>query len=120
MASIIPGYEFDVFISYRQKDNKYDGWVTEFVDYLKHELGATFKEEVNVYFDFNQQDVLLETHDVDASMKDKLKCLVFIPVISRTYCDIKSYAWENEFKAFIELASQDPKHLHHFCHRYLM
>ena len=119
MASIIPGYEFDVFISYRQKDNKYDGWVTEFVDYLKHELGATFKEEVNVYFDFNQQDGLLETHDVDASLKDKLKCLVFIPVISRTYCDTKSYAWENEFKAFIELASQDPKHLHHFCHRYL-
>jgi hypothetical protein len=44
---------------------------------------------------------------VDASLKDKLKCLVFIPVISRTYCDTKSYAWENEFKAFIELASQD-------------
>lgn len=107
MASIIPGYEFDVFISYRQKDNKYDGWVTEFVDYLKRELGATFKEEVNVYFDFSQQDGLLETHDVDASLKDKLKCLVFIPVISRTYCDTKSYAWENEFKAFIELASQD-------------
>ena len=35
MASIIPGYEYDIFISYRQKDNKYDGWVTEFVDNLK-------------------------------------------------------------------------------------
>jgi hypothetical protein len=38
MSSIIPGYEYDIFISYRQKDNKYDGWVTEFVDNLKKEL----------------------------------------------------------------------------------
>ena len=46
-------------------------------------------------------------HDVDASLKEKLKCLVFIPVISRTYCDPKSFAWEYEFKKFIEQASQD-------------
>ena len=32
MASIIPGYEYDIFISYRQKDNKHNGWVAEFVD----------------------------------------------------------------------------------------
>jgi len=107
MASIIPGYEYDVFISYRQKDNKYDGWVTEFVENLKSELDATFKEEISAYFDINPHDGLLETHDVDASLKEKLKCLVFIPVISRTYCDPKSFAWEHEFKAFIEQAAQD-------------
>jgi len=44
---------------------------------------------------------------VDASLKDKLKCLIFIPIISRTYCDPKSFAWEHEFKAFVEQASQD-------------
>src|SRR5664280_662244 len=103
MASIIPGYEYDIFISYRQKDNKYDGWVTEFVDHLKRELEATFKEEISVYFDINPHDGLLETHDVDASLKDKLKCLIFVPIISRTYCDPKSFAWEHEFKAFVEL-----------------
>jgi hypothetical protein len=48
MASIISGYEYDVFVSYRQKDNKYDGWVTEFVDNLKRELEATFKEDVSI------------------------------------------------------------------------
>ena len=48
----------------------------------------------------------LETHDVDASLKDKLKCLVFIPIISRTYCDPKSFAWEHEFKAFVEQGIQ--------------
>jgi hypothetical protein len=34
MASVIPGYEYDIFISYRQKDNKGDMWVSEFVDAL--------------------------------------------------------------------------------------
>ena len=107
MASLIPGFEYDVFISYRQKDNKYDGWVTEFVDNLKKELEATFKEDISVYIDINPHDGLLETHDVQASLKDKLKCLVFIPIISRTYYDTKSIAWEHEFKAFVEQASKD-------------
>jgi len=107
MSSLFPGYTYDIFISYRQKDNKYDGWVTEFVDNLKKELEATFKEEISVYFDINPHDGLLETHDVDASLKEKLKCLVFIPIISRTYCDPKSFAWEHEFKSFVEQASQD-------------
>jgi hypothetical protein len=107
MSSIIEGYEYDIFISYRQKDNKHDGWVTEFVDNLKGELEATFKEEINVYFDFNPHDGLLETHDVDASLKEKLKCLVFIPIISQTYCDSKSFAWQHEFCAFNELAKVD-------------
>jgi TolB-like protein len=107
MASIIKSYNYDIFISYRQKDNKGDRWVSEFVDALKDELESTFKEEISVYFDINPHDGLLETHDVDASLKEKLKCLVFIPIISRTYCDPKSFAWEHEFKAFVEQASQD-------------
>jgi tetratricopeptide (TPR) repeat protein len=107
MASLIPGYEYDIFISYRQKDNKGDRWVSEFVETLKTELESTFKEEISVYFDINPHDGLLETHDVDASLKDKLKCLIFIPIISRTYCDPKSFAWEHEFKAFVEKASND-------------
>jgi len=32
MPSFIPGYEYDILVSYRQKDNKYDGWVTWFVE----------------------------------------------------------------------------------------
>src|SRR5512139_1886000 len=107
MASLIPGFEYDIFISYRQKDNKHDGWVTEFVNNLKGELESTFKEEISVYFDINPHDGLLETHDVDESLKEKLLCLVFIPIISRTYCDPKSFAWEHEIKAFVELASKD-------------
>jgi len=87
MPSLIPGFEYDIFISYRQKDNKHDGWVTEFVDQLKGELESTFKEEISVYFDINPRDVLLETYDVDESLKEKLKCLVFIPIFPPTICD---------------------------------
>jgi hypothetical protein len=105
MPGIIEGYNYDIFISYRQKDNKHDGWVTEFVNNLKGELESTFKEEISVYFDINPHDGLLETHDVDVSLKEKLKCLIFIPIISRTYCDPKSFSWEaicsNNFNFFL-------------------
>jgi TolB-like protein len=107
MASLIEGYEYDIFISYRQKDNKGDRWVNEFVEVLKTELESTFKEEISVYFDINPHDGLLETHDVDASLRVKLKCLIFIPVLSRTYCDPKSFAWVNEFMAFVKQTSED-------------
>jgi hypothetical protein len=107
MASLIEGYNYDIFISYRQKDNKYDGWVTEFVDNLKKELDATFKEDISVFFDINPHDGLLESHEVEDSLKEKLKCLIFIPIISQTYCDPKSFAWEHEFKSFVDFASKD-------------
>jgi TolB-like protein/tetratricopeptide (TPR) repeat protein len=107
MASTIPVYVYDIFISYRQNDNRYDGWVTEFVANLNKELEATIKDKVNVYFDANPQDGLLETHSVDRSLEDKLKCLIFIPILSRTYCDPNSYAWNNEFLAFLKIARED-------------
>lgn len=108
MASLIPGFEYDIFISYRHKDDKYDQWVTDFVSNLKRELDATFRDEISVYFDSNKVDGLLATHDVDESLKDKLKCLVFIPVISHTYCDPASFAWANEFKVFVQHTSSTP------------
>jgi tetratricopeptide (TPR) repeat protein/TolB-like protein len=107
MASLIPGYEYDIFISYRQKDNKGDKWVSTFVEALKTELEATFKEDVSVYFDENPHDRLQETHNVDKSLEGKLKCLIFIPILSQTYCDPGSYAWQYEFLAFLRMAEND-------------
>jgi hypothetical protein len=107
MASLIDGYNYDVFISYRQKDNRYDGWVSAFVDNLRLELEATFKEDISVYFDMNPLDGLLESNIVDDSLKEKLKCVIFMPVLSQTYCDPKSFAFENEFKRFVSQAQQD-------------
>ena len=106
MASILPDFEYDIFISYRHNDNK-SGWVTEFVKALQEELAATIKEPISVYFDSNPNDGLLETHNVDKSLEGKLKCLIFIPILSQTYCDPKSFAWQHEFCAFNKLAKED-------------
>ncbi len=107
MSSIIEGFNYDIFISYRQNDNKYDGWVTDFVANLNKELEATIKDKVTVYFDANPYDGLLETHLVDKSLENKMKSIIFIPILSRTFCDPKSFAWNNEFLAFLKMAGED-------------
>ena len=100
MAAIISGFEYDLFVSYRHNDNKYDGWVTEFVEKLKQELDATLKDKLSIYFDKNPQEGLQETHHVDQSINNKIKALIFIPIISQTYCDTSSFAWNQEFRVF--------------------
>jgi TolB-like protein len=107
MPSRIPDFEYDVFVSYRQNDNKYDGWVTEFVANLRKELEATSKDPISVYFDENPHDGIRETHQVDKSLERKLRCLIFLPILSKTYCDSKSYAWTQEFIPFRDLAARD-------------
>ena len=107
MHSILPEYNCDIFISYRQNDNKYDGWVTEFVTKLQQELEATLKGRLNIYFDENPHDGLHDSHDVSQSLSNKLKTLIFIPIISQTYCDTESFAWKHEFKPFLEGTSTD-------------
>ncbi len=107
MASIFTGFEYDIFVSYRHNDNAYDGWVTEFVEKLRRELVATVKDRLTIYFDENPSDGLLESHNVDKSLEGKLKCLIFIPIISQTYCDPKSFAWSNEFLSFCNLSTKD-------------
>jgi TolB-like protein len=107
MPSVIAGYDYDIFISYRQKDNKYDGWVTQFVNNLRKELEATFKDEISIYIDENPSDGILETYDVDKSLEGKLRSLIFIPIISQTYCDPRSFAWKHEFCAFNKMSKED-------------
>ena len=99
MPSILPDFEYDVFISYRHNDNR-NGWVKEFVKHLNEELAATIKEHISVYFDSNLYDGLLETHNVDKSLEKKLRSVIFIPVLSQIYCDTTSFAWQHEFLAF--------------------
>ncbi|MBY0433762.1 MAG: hypothetical protein K2U26_06600 [Cyclobacteriaceae bacterium] len=107
MASILSGYEYDIFVSYRHNDNKYDGWVSEFVEKLKQELDATLKDKLTVYFDKNLQEGLLDVHQVHESLQAKIKSLIFIPIISQTYCDVNSFAWKNEFITFLNEADRD-------------
>ena len=49
-------FEYDIFISYRQNDNKYHHWVSDFVHNLSLELVATLKDRLSIYFDENPED----------------------------------------------------------------
>lgn len=73
--AILPGFEYDIFISYRHNDNL-DGWVSDFVQNLEKGLRATIKDPVSVYFparpaggDTNPHDGLPETDNVDKRLK---------------------------------------------------
>jgi hypothetical protein len=107
MASIFPGFEYDIFISYRHNDNAYDGWVSEFVENLRKELVATVKDKLTVFFDENPDDGLMESHNVDHTIASKIKALIFIPIVSQTYCDTSCFAWNQEFLLFNKAASED-------------
>ena len=116
MSSLLNNFQYDIFISYRHNDNlptldpgrqASDGWVTDFVQNLEKELRSTLKDTVTIYFDKNPHDGLLETHNVDKSLEGKLKCIIFIPIISQAYCDTNSFAWEHELCGFNKLAKED-------------
>ncbi len=97
-SSIIPGFDYDIYISYRGNDNKYDGWVSEFAEKLNQELGSTLKDKLSIYFDKNPED---------ASKTSKIQSLIFIPVVSQTYCDTNCPVWKNEFKVFLDEIKSD-------------
>ena len=69
MSSLVPGFEYDIFISYRQKDNKGEHWVTYFVDALRTELEATFKEE----FPFTSMKIPTMDYSKLTTLKKALK-----------------------------------------------
>ena len=99
-SSIIPEYDYDVHISYRYNDNNYDGWVTEFVEKLNQELSATLKDKLTIFFDKNPEVKRVGFENEDGLTATKINSLIFIPIISQTYCDESSPVWKNEFKTF--------------------
>ncbi len=106
-SSIIPDYDYDVHISYRYHDNNYDGWVTEFVEKLNQELSATLKDKLTIFFDKNPEDKRMGFENEDGSTTAKINSLIFIPIISLTYCDVNSPVWKNEFRVFQEEIKND-------------
>lgn len=70
-----PRIQLRHFHKLQQKDNKYDGWVTVFVDALKTELRANLKEDVLFYLVENQNDRLQETNHFSKCLEGKLQCL---------------------------------------------
>lgn len=78
------------------------GWVTHFVQDLKHELATLSRRELDVYFDQNPHDGVLPHHDVDDSIKERTNARVFVPILSRSYCTKGTFAWDHEFVPFVK------------------
>jgi class 3 adenylate cyclase len=97
-SSIFPDFDHDIYISYRTNDNKYDGWVSEFAAKLDRELGAMLKDKLSIYFDKDPE----KSEDLK-----KIRSLIFIPIVSMTYCDTASPVWKGEFKGFQEESKND-------------
>lgn len=113
MSTATQGFNFDVFISYRQNDNRVaggggEGWVSEFVSHLTTELESMVKGGVSIYFDSDPKHGLRETDQVNASLNSHLKSVIFVPILSQTYCDTSSYAWTEEFVPFAKQSADDP------------
>lgn len=106
-SSIVPDFDYDIHISYRYNDNKYDGWVSEFVEKLNQELSSTLKDKLSIFFDKNPEDRREEFILEDGLVLHNIKSLIFIPIISQTYCDITSPVWKNEFKLFLDDVKND-------------
>jgi len=107
LGSIVPGYDCDIYISYRFNDNKYDGWVSEFVDKLTQELSATLKDKLSIYFDNRPEEDRKPFYEQNSLIPRQIKSLIFIPIISQTYCDVSSLVWNEEFKGFLTGTKSD-------------
>jgi len=103
--AILSPYENDIYISYRHNDTILE-WVEEFVNKLKQELEATIKDDLSIYY-AKQVKGNLPEEEFEAERIQNLKSLIFIPIVSLTYCDTNNYCWKDEFLEFKNMASGD-------------
>ncbi|MDH5399560.1 MAG: hypothetical protein OEX02_15530 [Cyclobacteriaceae bacterium] len=97
MPTSIPGFKYDVVISYCQKDNIYNGWVSEFANNLTWELRKIYGPKFSVCL-----------RDPNLPYENRhQKSLVFIPVMSHRYCNPQGKEWISEFKKFVDDANGD-------------
>ncbi len=106
-SSIDPGFACDIYISYRANDNQYDGWVTEFASKLERELSATVKDKLTIWFDKSVETLYKHPEQVPDGEGKWSRSIIFIPIVSQTYCDPSSLTWQMEFKGFRDAANRD-------------
>ena len=74
---------------------------------LTQELSATLKDKLSIYFDKNPEEDRKPLYEENSLIPRKIKSLIFIPIISQTYCDTSSLVWNEEFKGFQAGAKND-------------
>jgi hypothetical protein len=59
MSGIIEGFNYNIFISYRQDDIKHDGRVSDFIENLKGEIETILGEDIYIFFEELRQLIIL-------------------------------------------------------------
>src|SRR3990172_7293606 len=104
--AILPSYKFDVYISYRHSDSVRE-WVMEFIEKLQQELDASLKDRLSVYVDKRGVGNEIDSDSFKKERTENLRSLIFIPVLSNTYCDSSKFNWEEEFMQFKTSSAND-------------
>jgi hypothetical protein len=97
----VPGFDYDVFVSYRHLDNEPEKWVERLYTVLMPEVSRILGEPVNFWMDpkLRDGDVL------DAILKQRVRgSAVFLSVLSEGY--VKSTYCKQELQWFVDAAAQ--------------
>lgn len=96
MASVVPGFEHDVFVSYATVDDRpaRSGWVTAFVETLRESLSAMFgrRDPDRIWWDRSNIDEEASLTNQIRTKVEKSACMVVI--LSRGYAASKWCAEE--------------------------
>jgi hypothetical protein len=105
--ALVPGYEFDIFISYVHDDNEpeitgADGWVDQFYQYLQRKL-EKHDSNINIWWDSRN---LSRAERFDNSIKEAIeKSAIMLCLYSRRY--LKSDYCKKEMNLFYDKASNE-------------
>jgi hypothetical protein len=106
--ALIPGYEYDIFISYVHADNESetesdDGWVNQFYKYLDTKLNK-HSEEIKIWWDSKNLD---RSEVFDNSIEEAIdKSAIMICLHSRRYA--QSEYCIKELEHFLKKAQKEP------------
>ena len=105
----IPGFEYDLFISYAHVDNEAVpgeelGWVSTFYKYLKVELAKKIGREVNIWWD--SRSITPNQKFASEIAEGLAGSALFIAVYSNGYKQ-SDYCLKSELKPFYEKAQSD-------------
>ena len=101
MTACVPGFEYDVFISYAQLDD-HDDWVKTLKQELQKRVNSKIAHKSNENFFFDTSHI-----DPNASLKDTIRdavrsAAILVVVLSDSYCD--SQWCQEEREQFIQKA----------------
>jgi len=105
MAGFVPGFEYDIFVSYAHLDDKHSGWVKAFECALEARLAVALGQEIKIWRDpkLDGMDKFNETIATTIQQSALFAAVVSPSYLNSDYC-------KKELSCFLRAASQLPVH----------